>query len=150
MAGQGLQQRIAETFVAGARGAPPNLRGLAMRSPARNLVAAQIFVGMARQFDGERGADLDAVVRWEIGAEGEDPEVWELVIRDGRCRAVRDSGEQPQTTIGLDHETLLDLAVGLANAPGAYIAGRLRMRGDVMLAQRMTALFRIPGAPAPR
>lgn len=117
-----------------------------MRGPTRDLIAAQIFAGMAREFDAERGADVDAVVRWEVGAEGEQPKRWDLVIRDGRCRVTRDSGEEPRTTVGLDHETLLELAIGLANAPQAYITGRLRMKGDIGLAQRMTALFRVPGS----
>ncbi len=137
---------MGEAFVAGARSSPEELRRLTMKSPARKLITAQIFAGMAREFDAERGADLDAVVRWEVGAVGEKPDVWDLVIRDGRCRAVRASSEEPRTVVGLDHQTLLELAVGLANAPSAYIAGRLRMTGDVMLAQRMSALFRIPGS----
>lgn len=144
-----LQRRAAEAFVAGTRKASPKLRARAMASPARRVITGQIFHGMARSFDRDRGADLDAVIRWEVGpkdgAAPGGPEVWDLVIRDGRARAVRDSGEAPRTTVGLDHATLLELATGLLNAPQAYIAGRLRMSGDVMLAQRLTTLFVVPG-----
>jgi hypothetical protein len=141
-----LRRRMAVAVVTGTRRSPAELRRLATRGPARNLLAAQIFAGMAREFDGRRGADLDAVVRWEVGPDERDVEVWDLVLRGGRCRVSRDAGEEPRTVIGLDHETLLELAVGMLNAPQAYIAGRLRMRGDVMLAQRLSALFSVPGA----
>jgi hypothetical protein len=148
-----LQRKAAEAFVAGTRKASPNLRSKAMGSPARSLITAQIFAGMARSYDRSKGADLDAVIRWEVGPQGAKPEIWDLVIREGRARTVRvtgDAGEQPRTTVGLDHETLLELATGILNAPQAYIAGRLRMKGDVMLAQRLTTLFTVPGARSPK
>ena len=141
-----IERKAAESFVAGARKASPQFRQRVMTGPARRLVAKQIFAGMARSFDGDKGADLDAVIRWELGSGDEPGETWDLVIRNGRARISRDSGEQPRTTVGLDYPTLLELAIGLLNAPQAYIAGRLEMRGDVMLAQRMTTLFVVPGS----
>lgn len=123
-----------------------------MSRPTRRLVTGLIFRGMARTFDRERGAGLDAVVRWEVGprrpdiAAGEKTDVWHLLIHDGRARARRRSGEPPRTTIGLDHLALLDLVTGNLNAPKAFLTGRLRMSGDVMLAQRLSGLFGVPGA----
>jgi alkyl sulfatase BDS1-like metallo-beta-lactamase superfamily hydrolase len=152
MAG-GINERLAAAFVAGARRASPKLRERAMRGPIRRLITAQLFAGMARRFDGERGADLDTTVRWEIGsAQRPAAETWDLVLRDGRARAVRVAGTEPsaaQTTIGLDRPTLLELAVGNLNGPQAYLSGRLRMTGDVMLAQRLTTLITVPGAAPP-
>jgi len=148
-----LQRKAAEVFVAGTRKASPNLRAKAMGSPAGSLITAQIFAGMARSFDRSKGADLDAVIRWDLGPAGAKPEEsWDLVIRDGRAHAIRSTGAEgtePRTTVGLDRETLLELAAGILNAPQAYISGRLRMKGDVMLAQRLTTLFAVPGASKP-
>ena len=144
-----LQLRIAEAFVSGTRRASPELRERAMRSPVRGLITAQIFAGMARAFDSERGADLDAVIRWEVGAAGERAEIWNLVIENGTAHAARIRGEEtaePRTTIGLDRPTLLELATGILNAPQAYMAGRVQMKGDVMLAQRLTTLLAVPGS----
>lgn len=146
----GIQRRMAEAFVTGVRRAPDELRRFATRGPARNLLAAQIFAGMAREFDRDRGAEIDAVVRWEVGEQGADPAIWSLVIAGGRCRVSRDPDLEAQTVVMLDHETLLELATGALNPPQAYIAGRLRMRGDVMLAQRLSALFRVPGSERDR
>ena len=151
-----LQRKAAAAFVAGTRRASPGLRSRAMGGPAKGLITAQIFGGMARSFDGSKGADLEAVIRWEIGPAGSEPEeVWDLVIAGGRARALRvtgtanGGGPDPRTTIGLDRPTLLELATGILNAPQAYLAGRLRMKGDVMLAQRLTTLFKVPGGPKP-
>ena len=155
MAKGGLQMKIAEAFVSGTRRASPKLRERVMSGPARGLITAQIFAGMARAFDRERGADLDAVVRWEVGDAGEPAEVWDLVIEGGHAHAARIRGEEtgePRTTISLDHPTLLELATGLLNAPQAFIAGRVSMKGDLMLAQRLVALMEVPGSrrPAPK
>jgi alkyl sulfatase BDS1-like metallo-beta-lactamase superfamily hydrolase len=148
-----MSQRIAEAFVSGARRTPPDVRERTMRSPIRRLITAQIFAGMARGFDGERGADLDVTVRWEIGRADRPPvESWDLVIRDGRARARRVTETEPEparTTIGLDRPTLLELAIGNLNGPQAYLSGRLRMKGDVMLAQRLTTLIQVPDAARP-
>ena len=148
-----LQRKAAEAFVAGTRKASPALRSRAMSGPGRRLITAQIFAGMARSFDRSKGADLDAVIRWDLGPAGAKPEEsWDLVIRGGRAHAIRSTGAEgtePQTTVGLDRETLLELAAGILNAPQAYISGRLRMKGDVMLAQRLTTLFAVPGAQKP-
>ena len=149
-----LQRKAAEAFVAGTRKASPALRSRAMSGPGRRLITAQIFAGMARSFDRRKGADLDAVIRWDIGSPGSPPEEsWDLVIRDGSAHAIRNGGAEgaePRTTVGLDRETLLELATGILNAPQAYLAGRLRMQGDVMLAQRLTTLFTVPGAAKPK
>jgi 3-hydroxyacyl-CoA dehydrogenase/3a,7a,12a-trihydroxy-5b-cholest-24-enoyl-CoA hydratase len=149
MAKGGFQTKVAEAFVSWTRRASPKLRERAMTGPARGLITAQIFAGMARAFDSERGADLDAVVRWEIGHDGERPEVWDLVIERGKAHAARigqAETAEPRTTIGLDRPTLLELATGILNAPQAYLSGRVRMTGDVMLAQRLTTLLAVPGA----
>ena len=45
--------------------------------------------------------------------------------------------------------TLLELAIGNLNGPQAYLSGRLRMKGDVMLAQRLTTLIAVPNAARP-
>ena len=149
-----LQRKAAEVFVAGTRKASPSLRAKAMGGPAGSLITAQIFAGMARSFDRSKGGDLDAVIRWDLGPAGATPdESWDLIIRDGRAHAIRSSGAEgtePRTTVGLDRETLLELAAGILNAPQAYISGRLRMKGDVMLAQRLTTLFAVPGAAKPK
>jgi putative sterol carrier protein len=149
----GINARLAEAFVTGARKTPAEMRERTMRSPIRRIITSKIFAGMARQFDGKRGADLDVTVRWEVGRADRPPtETWDLVIRDGKARAVRVTETEPaaaRTTIGLDRPTLLELAIGNLNGPQAYLSGRLRMKGDVMLAQRLTTLIAVPNAARP-
>ena len=38
----------------------------------------------------------------------------------------------------------LNLAAGKANGPSLFMTGKLKLEGDLMLAQRMTSFFRIP------
>ncbi len=144
-----VQLRIAEAFVSWAQRATPERRERAMTGPAGGLITAQIFAGMANAFDTEKGADLDAVIRWEVDSGTERQETWDLVISGGRAHSARIRREEtaePRTTIGLDRPTLLELATGILNAPQAYLAGRVQMQGDVMLAQRLSTLLAIPGS----
>lgn len=140
---------LAESFAKAAKRSSPRLREMAMKGPLREPLVAQIFVGMARAFDAERAGTLQAVVRWEIGeleAPRESTDRRQLVISDGRCRVTRKLEPAPNATIALDHLSLLELACGIANAPQLFITGRLRLQGDVALAQRLSTVFVVPGS----
>ncbi len=128
------------------RGLPAPVRGFLTTSPTRHLVAAQIFRAMESQFSAEAAHGLNTVVAWKLRqAEGAE-RVWYLTIGAGRCKASRRPPEDPPTlTLTMDHRTLLDLATGAENGPKLLMAGRLGIDGDLLLAQRLTTLFRIPG-----
>jgi hypothetical protein len=133
----------AEWFARAVRSFSRRTRALLVRGPSGRLVVAAIFAGMRRQFDAGRAGDLDAVVRWDVT----DDRPRDLLIRDGRCRVVRRAERDPELTFVLDRLGLLELAAGVTNGPQMYFSGRLRVNGDLMLAQRLTALFAVPGTP---
>jgi putative sterol carrier protein len=137
-----LLRRAADWFARAVRSLSTRTRALLVRGPAGRLVVATIFAGMRSQFDAGRAGDLEAVVRWDVT----DDRPRDLVIRDGRCRVVRRAERDPQLTFALDRLGLLELATGVTNGPQMYFSGRLRINGDLMLAQRLTALFAIPGS----
>lgn len=125
---------------------PDGVRRLGVTGPARHLTTAVIFKGMESQLDRTRAAGLECTVLWEIGEiEGTSFDRWHLVIGDGRCRAIRGGAEDPTAILRLSAADLLDLATGKAQGPQLYLTGRIRITGEVMLAQRLTTLFRVPG-----
>lgn len=126
---------------------------LLMRTPARRVVIESIFLLMPRYLDRTRVAGLDMAIRWELNAaqEGAEPEVYDLVIAERRCRVTRGaSPAHPLVTIGIEPVELLRLAVGRSNPMQAYFSGRLSLRGDIMQAARLTSLFRIPAGAGAR
>jgi alkyl sulfatase BDS1-like metallo-beta-lactamase superfamily hydrolase len=119
----------------------------AMRTPARHAVVETIFFLMPRYLDRTRAKGMNLAIRWQVTAPGTggDPDVYDLVIAERRCRVVRRGrGPAPLVTITIEATDLLRLALGRYNPMQAYFDGKLKLRGDIMQAARLTSLFRIP------
>jgi putative sterol carrier protein len=129
---------------------------LLMRTPARRAVLETVFWQMPGRLDRARAVGINATVRWRLtGGRSVEPDVYDLVIADGRARALR--GERvpaPTLTVTVDAAEFLRIAIGASNPVNAYFAGKMTIRGNLMQASRLTTIFRVPTAgpatqPAP-
>jgi hypothetical protein len=143
-----LQQALAEGFARLVRGAPAHSLERILRTPVRRAVLDGIFWQMPQQLASGSAAGLTALVHWHIGTgKGGPVDIYELEFDDGRCRTRRGAGGgAPQLTITLDAAEFVRLAAGNLNPMQAYFGGRIILGGDIMLAAKLEALFRIPGA----
>ena len=112
-----------------------------MRGPWGRAVAAGIFMAMPRRLRAAAASDLDLVVRWDV----EGARRRYLIVRDGHASVRRRADRDHDLSLALDRVALLDLATGAANGPQLFMTGRIRIDGDLMVAQRLTALFAVPG-----
>lgn len=118
-----------------------------MRSPARRPIIETIFWLMPRYLDRSRATGVNLAIRWRITRDeaDTDPDVYDLVIAERRCRVMRDeSGPPPLVTITIEAGELLLVATGRSTPMQTYFAGRLGLRGDITQAARLAGLFRIP------
>jgi putative sterol carrier protein len=118
-----------------------------MRSRQRGPVLNQIFRQMPKALDREAAEGVTAVIEYRIGggrAGAEDR--YQVVIEGGRCFATRRLEREPTMTLRMDGVTFLKLITGTATGPEVFMTGKLAIEGDLMLAARMPALFRIPSA----
>jgi len=51
------------------------------------------------------------------------------------------STAQPDVTITMEDQDLIDLLKGTLNGMTAFMTGKLQVDGDLMLAQRLTSIF---------
>lgn len=146
-AGRVAPDGVAEQLAGMVRSLAPRRLEWIMRSPARRVVLDAIFWQMPRHLDRRRAAGVNASIRWLItGRDDGEPDVYDLVIAEGRAWVRRGGGEiAPPLTITVDAAELLRVAAGSSNPVNAYFNGKLSLRGDVMQAARLTMLFRIPG-----
>ncbi len=123
-----------------------------MRAPLRGALLKVIFRQMPRHFDRKRGAGMNSSIRWVVtGRMDGTTDVYQLEIEDGHCRVVAGArGSAPALTITLDGVELLRLAAGCSDPMQAYFSGRVTLAGDIMVAARLSSLFRIPRASKPR
>ena len=141
---------IADRLARLAGAVPDRHLELLMRTPARRVVVETIFQLMPRFVDRTAVAGVDMTVRWQIADGRRTPDVYDLVIAQRRCRMNRgaEGDRTPLVTITVEPAELLRLALGRANPVQAYLGGRLKLRGDLMQAAKLTSLFKIPaGAP---
>jgi putative sterol carrier protein len=118
-----------------------------LRTPVRRAVLEGIFWQMPQHLDRRAATAMDATIRWRITS-GRDDQVdtYELQIKDGRSRTRRgESGADPDVTITVDAAEFVLLATGNSDPMQAYFKGRVKLAGDLMVAARLSGLFRIPG-----
>jgi hypothetical protein len=120
-----------------------------MRSPAKQLVVAAIFSQMAGRVDRAKAAKIDATVRWRITdtpADENSGAVYDLVFAARGASVVHPPApdSRPRLTITLPAAELLAVATGKSDPMQSYFKRRTALAGDIMLAAKMTTIFRMP------
>jgi len=100
----------------------------------------EIFQGMQERFQPDRAGGVDATVQWLITDGGEE-KPYALTIKDGTFSWEQGQVESPTVTLSTDSESFTALMTGKAQGPTLYMSGKLRIQGDLMLAQRMGSFF---------
>lgn len=99
----------------------------------------EIFVGMPSAFNRDAAAGLNAVIQYNIeGADGGD---WYVVIKDQTCTVSGGVHASPTLTMRMADKDWIAMCNGQLNGVTAFMTGKLKATGDIMLAQRLTALF---------
>jgi putative sterol carrier protein len=102
----------------------------------------QIFANMPTAFLPARANGLSAVVQFLISGEGGGD--WVVTIANQQCQVVPGQTAKPQLTIAAPADLLPDLLMGRQNGMMAFMQGKLRIQGDLTLAQKLISLFAMP------
>lgn len=101
------------------------------------------LVRLAERFDPSAAGGLDASYVIAVAGRGAST----FHVRGRRCLLAAGAVERPAARFEADVPTWLDLVDGRADGIAAFLAGRLRILGDLNLAARFETLFRpVPGA----
>jgi putative sterol carrier protein len=116
-----------------------------MASEARKDILDDIFRRMADHVDGDRARDVNAVLHWKIYDSPEGGyDHYEVVLEGGTCVVSETPSREPSITLKLKPADFLKLVSGSASGPTMFMTGKLKLEGDVMLASRLTSMFKIP------
>lgn len=94
---------------------------------------------MVSRFDASAAGDLDAVFQYQLAGD----DLYFVTIRDGSCTLGTGAHDEPHATLSMDDETLEEILSGETDGMQAFMAGTLKVSGDMMLATRLAALFPI-------
>ncbi len=121
-----------------------------MSGPLRKQVLDEIFGRMAEHVDESKVGDTNTVVHFKILDRPEDQgggyDHYEVVFEGGKCTVSDEPSRDANVTIKVGPVDFLRLASSQANGPALFMTGKLKLEGDLMLAQRITSFFRIPSA----
>jgi acyl dehydratase/putative sterol carrier protein len=100
----------------------------------------EIFQDMQQSFQPDKASGVDATVQWLISSGGEE-KPYAVTIKDGAFSWEQRQAESPNVTLSTDVESFVAMMTGKAQGATLYMSGKLRIQGDLMLAQRMSQFF---------
>jgi putative sterol carrier protein len=114
---------------------------------ARQAILDEIFRRMAEHVDADKAKGSDAVLHWKI-TDRPDGGVnhFEVVLKDGICTVSDGPTGEPRVTFAVGPAAFLRLVSGAQPGPVLFMAGKLKIEGDLMFASQVATMFRIPQA----
>lgn len=98
--------------------------------------AREFFEGLEGRIDPSKTAGMTNSYVFEIDGAG----TWKVDVNDGSV-AVTEGGGEADATIAASEETFQQVASGDLNATTAYMTGKLKVRGDMGAAMKLSRLF---------
>lgn len=98
------------------------------------MTAKELLRRMPDALDPEAAADTEAVIQYEIS------EPTYQVLRDGQLTVHEGRAENADLTVAISDDNLVRLFRGELNPMSAFMTGKLKVEGDMSLAQRLVGL----------
>jgi putative sterol carrier protein len=99
----------------------------------------EIFAGMPGAFNQGAAAGLNVVIQYDI--EGDQGGNWYAVIKDQTCTVSEGVHSSPTLTMKMADKDWMAMCTGQLDGMTAFMTGKLKATGDIMLAQRLPMLF---------
>jgi len=104
-----------------------------------------VFQGMADAFLPDKAAGQSAIVQYDVTVAGQ-PHTYQLKIGGGRCEIVKGRADTPRVTLTLALPDFLRVVAGRLPPVQAFMSGKLKLSGDMMIATAMQGWFPQAGA----
>jgi putative sterol carrier protein len=105
------------------------------------LTIADLMSKMPSAFVPEKAQGLDAVLQFKFT--GEEPGDWYAAIKDGKVNVQQGSYPNPKMTLLTDSGDYIKLFTGQLDPMQAFMAGKIKLEGDLNLAMKMMQFFKM-------
>jgi putative sterol carrier protein len=105
------------------------------------MTVAESFEQMPTIFNPAAAAGMTKTLQWNIT--GEEAGVWAFQIINGEGKLIPGGVEKPDITFTVSDKDWLAIAEGKLDAMNAYMTGKLKIAGDMMLGMKVPSLFPI-------
>jgi putative sterol carrier protein len=103
---------------------------------------AQLFEAMPQYFQPDKASGTNATIQFDLS--GDEAGKWWVKIADGTCASGEGEIETPNLTLIADAGDAVKILTGQMDGTSAFMQGKLKLKGDMGLAMRLTSLFRRP------
>lgn len=103
------------------------------------MTVAETFEIMKSVFNPAAAVGLNKIFQWDIS--GEEAGKWAVKIANQTCEVIPGGVDNPNITLIMSDKNWLAIAKGELDAMNAYMTGKVKVTGDMMLAMRIPQLF---------
>jgi putative sterol carrier protein len=105
------------------------------------MTVEETFKEMQKLFNPAAAAGVNKTYQWNIT--GEQAGKWALRIADQKCELIPGGVEKPDLTMTMSDKDWLAIAEGKLDPMNAFMTGKVKTAGDMMLAMRLPQLFQL-------
>ncbi|XP_044053836.1 peroxisomal multifunctional enzyme type 2 [Siniperca chuatsi] len=146
-----IQCKVKETDVVVLAGAYVDLHGTSEASPENlpqggGLQSELVFAEIGRRIK-DLGSELvkkvNAVFGWEITKDGKNAAQWTIDLKNG-CGSLHKGpySGKADVTITVSDEDFMEVVQGKLNPQKAFFSGKLKVRGNIMLSQKLEVILK--------
>ena len=106
------------------------------------MTISELFEMMPGRFNAEAASGMNKTIQWNIT--GEESGVWAFQIENGAGRVIPGGIENPDITFTVSGKNWLAIAEGKLDSMKAFMTGKLKVKGDMTMAVKMSQLFPDP------
>jgi len=107
------------------------------------MTVTELFETMPDRLNREAASGVNKTLQWNIT--GEESGVWALQIADGTGQLIPGGVEKPDTTFTTSGKVWIAIAEGKQDPMKAFMTGKLKVAGDMMLAMKVPQFFPAEG-----
>lgn len=116
-----------------------------LRNVSSSLLSEMIFDGIKSQViaDVEKAKKLNAIFLFNITKDGKVAGKWTVDLKSGEVYQGEPKDGKPNCTVTVDDNDWVDIAMGKTNPQMAFMKGKLKVKGNVMLMQKFRGLMKV-------
>jgi putative sterol carrier protein len=104
---------------------------------------SEIMENIPAAFAAGASKDVSAVVHFKFT--GAEPGEWNATIQDGACHVAPGlPRSRPTISVVADSSDFVKIASGELDATKAYMEGKIKVAGDLLLIPKLIKLFKLP------
>lgn len=103
------------------------------------MTIAELFETMPERFNSAAAAGMTKTIQWNIT--GDEAGVWAFQIVNGAGQLIPGGVDKPDTTFTTSGKDWVAIAEGKLDSMKAFMTGKLKVTGDMMLAMKAPQFF---------